>query len=151
MTSTIVSAILGILVQDRQFRKQKTFDYLQKQTNVYYVLYYQLAEWTLPSSDSRERFMGRMQETNTVVNENVSLLDTNVVPGWFDLQTYTMFAPVSSQSEKYLTVIKMKSALSERIRTIVNEILIPEYRKVCGETVPLLSPVEFPKTAEPKK
>lgn len=82
------------------------------------------------------------RELNDIIKTNSSLLEPRILSNWLSYFVLIQKALKEKEIEKHKEYAKKLPAYREQlvsaIKDIMNNKLIPKYRKIVGETVPLL-------------
>jgi len=147
LVAAIVTTILGLfrdIIVDRfKFKIEKESKYIQKQLDVYFKLYYILlrTKYTISKPSIIPSIDKEVTEFNTLLNKYSSLLDRHILKNWLEFIKLTnelIQLEEKKRERKYKELIEIRDKLEQSIKVIVNNKLIPKYRKIVGETVPLL-------------
>lgn len=147
LIASIVTVILGLfkdIIVDRfKFKRESEAGYLQKQLDVYSKLYYilQRTKYTSLKATFIPSIDDEIKEFNILLNEYSSLLDRSIFKNWLELMELTneiIKLKEEKRKTKYKELIEKRNELEQKIKMIVNNKLIPKYKKIVGETVPLL-------------
>lgn len=154
LIASVVTVILGIirdvLIERYRFKRQSESGFIQKQLEVYYKFYYvlQRAKTTPESSILFSKDVGNeLNEFNNSLKDFSNLVDKNLLINWLE------FIGLTSEITKKIKEIKESQELEKKYFTefaekiyfieteiikIVNNKLIPKYKKIVGDTVPSL-------------
>ena len=146
LVASVVTVVLGIvrdvLVEKSRFKRESEAGYLQSQIQLYSRIYYYLRRPRLGEA-IYEIFGGwkeGVKEMNAIFKAESSLLDKRVLNKWFSIwksyRDYLEETDDKIKKELYDGATEDAIELLSIIKEIMNDNLIPKYRKIVGETVP---------------
>jgi len=152
LIASVVTVILGIardiLVEKHRFKRQSEAGYIQRQIQLYSRIYFLLIR--IRKGATAVGLFGKsaedIKELNDVIKTNSSLLESRIMNSWITIMALisktTKMVTQKKNGEKRKEYIrkgrKETTQLILTVKSIMNDILIPKYRKIVGETVPAL-------------
>lgn len=147
LIASIVTVILGIvkdiLVEKYRFKREKEAGYIQAQIRLYRRIHFLLRRLRMGATIS-ELFGSILENTKTlndIMSESSDILESRVTNTWVAYLALIQKAYEAKGEKRKKLIMKAKEHEKELISTIkeiMNENLIPKYRKFVGETVPIL-------------
>lgn len=148
LVASVVTVILGIvrdvLVEKYRFKRESEAGYVQSQIKVYSQIYFLLRR--LRTGAIASELFGELEdnikELNNLIKTNASLVESRVLNKWvyqMALTTAYLKDPEDETSEEIRKDVNERVIqLASIIKEIMNNNLIPKYRRIVGETVPAL-------------
>lgn len=143
LIASVVTVILGIvrdvLVEKQRFKRQSEAGYIQSQIRLYFRIHFLLKRLTLGAVTPMffETVPESIKEANKMIETNSDLLAPEFVNKWLAIMTSIENAIKHKEQQEKLMwdADKKMKELILIIKEIVNNVLIPKYRKIVGKTV----------------
>ena len=148
LIASVVTVALGIvkdiLIERYRFKRQSEAGYLQSQIRLYSKIYFLLRRLTIGAVTTVlfEETVDALKRFNRIIEENSELLAPKVLDKWLTIMT-TIEKGIKTKDPKLKVKILWEADKNMRqsisiVKEIMNNDLIPKYRKIVGETVPAL-------------
>ena len=147
LIASVVTIVLGIVrdvfVERYRFKREKEAGYLQGQIRLYSRIHFLIRRLTIGAVTSLlfEGVPEALKECNKTIEESSDLLEPRFLNEWLSIMTLIERATKAKKEQKtksYLEADKNMRQIISIIEEVMNNNLIPKYRKIVGETVPRL-------------
>lgn len=153
LVASVVTVILGIVkdifVEKYRFKRQSQAGYIQSQIRLYCHIHFLLESLGGLGSDYSRSLFGKfsenVRELNEIMKKSSDLLEYRVLNLWLTfLESFSEAVEAmkkkknEKERERMRQILEQRKQLLSTIKDIMNNKLIPEYRKIVGETVPVL-------------
>lgn len=146
LVAAVVTVVLGtikdILMERYRFKRQSEAKYLESQVKLYSQLYFLSKRLTIGATTSVlfEKVPDAIKNVNKIIEEKTELLAPEFLNEWLSIMKslgMMVESKAGEQQKKRAEEAERKmKELIQIIRRIMNNTLIPKYRKIVGETVP---------------
>lgn len=147
LIASVVTVILGIvrdiLVEKYRFKRQSEAGYVQGQIQLYHRIYFFLKRTEIGGHpDFFNKWEDDVKEVNSILKSKSSFLEPRFLNKW--LTFFSLLNDLVKEKDKMKKKVlwnKVADAYPELlsiVKEIMNNTLIPKYRKIVGETVPTL-------------
>jgi len=149
LVASVVTVILGIirdiLIEKYRFRRQSEAGFIQSQIKLYSQIYFLLQRIQIGATAPQffSSIFDDMKELNDIIKANSSLLTPTIIGKWLAFMVLIKEIMEEKKTEKREELGKKAREHSVELLSIIKEMmnsnLIPKYRKIVGETVPVLT------------
>jgi len=145
IVSGIINIIKDYLIEGFRFRREKKVNFLKKQINAYFRLFYTLHRISL--FHAHGSFIMSVEDCissmNEMILEETSLFNFNTLKNWYRLmndigEMLKKHNKSEEIQEDFLQIFKLIGDLMKDIKKLLNIEIIPEYRKITGTDMPEL-------------
>ena len=152
LISAIVSGIINIFsgyyLEQKRFNREKETEFVKKQIELHFKLYYFLRSISLVESEIwGKELSDAYRDTASWISESTNYFNFETLNSWYELcKLFDAFYREVLDEEINLCLDRKKDLLykvsveheklMDLIKTKTNNTFIKKYQKICGETVP---------------